>query len=129
MEVEIHHHSGKMIQFGVELPSWWTDVELGWSWLKCHIPLLFLARFSKFSWMNVSPLTVHPTTLFRDFKWLGIFIIFTSYGCFTGNRVHEDPLITILEMRHQVQCFMNKWQMPVICYKAKSWKKGVFYVL
>lgn len=79
--------------------------------------------------MNVSPLTVHPTTLFRDFKWLGIFIIFTSYGCFTGNRVHEDPLITILEMRHQVQCFMNKWQMPVICYKAKSWKKGVFYVL
>ena len=67
MEVEIHNYSGKMNQFGVEVPSWWTQVEVGGAWLKCHIPFQFLEGFNRFSKINVSLLTVHLMTFFFFF--------------------------------------------------------------
>lgn len=61
--------------------------------------------------------------IFRDFKCLGIFIIFTSYGCFTGERVHEDANTTVPEMRSQVWSFGNRSWMLILCYKAEFWKQ------
>ena len=55
---------------------------------------LFLPRFNRFSWKNIS-FAVCLRTTSRDFKWLFFKIIFPS---FAGQWVCGAPHITILEM-------------------------------
>lgn len=57
--------------------------------------------------------------IFRDFTCLDIFIVFTSYVGFTGERVHEDPHTIIPEMRSLVWSFLN----------SKCWSSVVSQVL
>ena len=67
---------------------------------------------------------------FWDFKWLGIFIIFTKYSCFTGERVHENPYIVF--QRQDPWCGVS-WTdsecclLHVVSYKVKFWKQNISY--
>lgn len=57
--------------------------------------LLFLPRFSRFSWINVSPLSVCPLGSFQKLLMFSfVFIIFTSYGCFP--RKESSELLALL---------------------------------
>lgn len=74
-------------------------------WLKCQTFSLFLVKCSRFSWINVSSFDVcpahFPETLNSECS--GFFeIIFTSYGCFTGEKLCRIPhaLIQKLSQSH-----------------------------
>lgn len=84
----------------IELLLCWSRREMGssGSWLKCYRLIFFLDKFSRFSWVNVSPFAVSSLRIFRDLKWFFKKIFFTSYGCFTGERIHEPIHDTIPEV-------------------------------